>query len=179
LNDCQYSEQRVLNIRSEWLSKLNYRSGSAIMLCMTSYWQRVAQFRLERGLGKEELARAAALTVSYVYRIEKGEVRTPSYDTVKALADALNVSVTALMDGPGESGVPPALEHAATEVISRIPEERAREFEDHVKVWAALPDRRQEFLTDVGRLLLRDEESRPKGIRRIAENEADYEVEEE
>lgn len=157
-----------------------------MICCMEHYWQRVVRLRTERGLGKEELAQLAKLTASYVYRIEKGSVLTPSYDTAKALADALNVGVVALMEGTSESGLPPALEHATMEVAARVSEVDASQFERHLKVWAELSPARKRFLTEVGQLLLRDEESRPARkpakptkLRRIAEEQADYEAKEE
>lgn len=67
------------------------------MLVPTEYWDRVRMYRERRGMSREELARAAELTSSYIFRIEGGKVLTPSYKTMKAIAGALHVSVPELM----------------------------------------------------------------------------------
>lgn len=67
------------------------------------YWERVQRRREELGMSREELARAAKLTASYIYRIEKGLVATPSHKTLTALAGALGTSVAELAEGR-ESG---------------------------------------------------------------------------
>lgn len=68
-----------------------------------TYWQRLKRFREERGLSRGQVARAAELSESYIFRLEKGSVKTPSYWVMKALADAVGVSVEELAEGNVEA----------------------------------------------------------------------------
>lgn len=52
-------------------------------------------------MSREELARGAKLSASYIYRIEKGQVSTPSHKTLSALAGALQVSIDKLTGTEG------------------------------------------------------------------------------
>lgn len=71
------------------------------MLIMTAYWEKVAARRELLGMSREELARAAELTVSYIFRIEKGKVLTPSLKTYMALARGLKTTLMELIDVDG------------------------------------------------------------------------------
>jgi transcriptional regulator with XRE-family HTH domain len=51
--------------------------------------------RTERGHTQEDLAHRAGLTVAAVARIERGQAN-PTWTTVRALAQALNISLAAL-----------------------------------------------------------------------------------
>ena len=78
------------------------------MLVMTAqeqeekYWERLKRFREARELSRGQVARAAELSESYIFRLEKGQVKTPSYWVMKALADAVGVSVEELAEGTVE-----------------------------------------------------------------------------
>lgn len=52
--------------------------------------------RIEAGLSQGELAKRAGISRSAVFRYEAGE-RTPNLDTVRAIAEALNVSEAELL----------------------------------------------------------------------------------
>jgi transcriptional regulator with XRE-family HTH domain len=73
------------------------------------YWEAVRKHREQLGLSVEDFAHIVRLTASYLYRIEKGGVANPSYETVRALARALGISADELMgevsaDGPEVGG---------------------------------------------------------------------------
>lgn len=67
------------------------------------YWQRVRQLRQGLGLSAEQLAQRIGYTSSYVYRIEHGQVASPSYRVVRSLSKVLGVPMTELM-GDGDKG---------------------------------------------------------------------------
>lgn len=65
----------------------------------TAKWlsKRIRDLRIRRGMSVPELARAAALTESTVYRLET-EGRPPRFDTLLAIAEALKIDVSDLVD---------------------------------------------------------------------------------
>ena len=54
-------------------------------------------YRQERGMSQEALARAADLSFPTIVKIESGDTPNPTIDTVKQIADALDVSVDKLL----------------------------------------------------------------------------------
>lgn len=83
--------------------------------------ERVRELREARGLSQNALAKAAGLSHTFIGRIESGVARRPSYDTLRRLADALDVPIGRLLmemdevelpepDEDGTSAVGPALE---------------------------------------------------------------------
>lgn len=71
--------------------------------------RRVRTLREERGWTPPELARRAAVGRATVFRVEAGE-REPSVGTLEALADALGVSVLALLKDPKDAAYAEAVE---------------------------------------------------------------------
>ena len=59
--------------------------------------KRLKQFRLARQLSQAVLAQRAGLSREYVLRLEAGD-QDPSLSTITALAKALGVPVTALLE---------------------------------------------------------------------------------
>lgn len=64
-----------------------------------AFGQRLRHLRLERGIKQTELA-GGPVSASYISRLEMGN-RLPSRQALSYLADALGLSVEALLDGPG------------------------------------------------------------------------------
>jgi transcriptional regulator with XRE-family HTH domain len=60
---------------------------------------RLRELREEAGLSQKELADHAHLTIDGVSRLERGD-RSPSWETVVALAEALAVDCTAFLQEP-------------------------------------------------------------------------------
>lgn len=58
--------------------------------------QRIKQFRLARGLSQRALARAVGMSNGAIQMIETGARPNPSYETIKAVARALNVTLVDL-----------------------------------------------------------------------------------
>jgi transcriptional regulator with XRE-family HTH domain len=69
---------------------------------------RIRELRKRRGLTQEELASRCCLSVSHVSMLERGH-RSPSYETLLALAQVLEVPPGALFPQP-ESAFPAAVE---------------------------------------------------------------------
>jgi transcriptional regulator with XRE-family HTH domain len=59
---------------------------------------RLAHWRDKRGLTQVQLAEAAKVSVSMVSKIESGQRRNVSLDTIEKLADALSISVHQLIE---------------------------------------------------------------------------------
>lgn len=55
------------------------------------------KIRLAKGLTREELHKRTGLTVSYIYKLERGLKNSPTLDVVIRLAKALEVSVDELI----------------------------------------------------------------------------------
>src|SRR5918999_356488 len=114
---------------------------------MAKVSDRVRRLRKERGLTQEEVARRAGLTLNSYGDIERGHVRDPHLSSLEAIAQALGVSIEALVaeeaavplaEAPTETGLagadPSARLAAATalEEIARLwSEQLARGFYDH------------------------------------------------
>ena len=61
----------------------------------TKFGQRIRHLRSERGLTQEEAAHRAGIHVTYLSGIERG-VRNPSLRNIRAIAAALDVSMSDL-----------------------------------------------------------------------------------
>ena len=72
--------------------------------------------RQESGMTQEELARKSGLPQSHISRIERGE-HSPSYKTVKAIADALSTTPESIYDDIYGLGL--------TEILSGKPSEKS------------------------------------------------------
>jgi transcriptional regulator with XRE-family HTH domain len=100
MNDCQGVLENWWKTRTKGL---NYRSWGGNMLLMREkakvhpYWETIRARRFRMGLSVEELAHRAGITASYLYRIENGKVDTPSYATVRSLAEEIGMAVDELM----------------------------------------------------------------------------------
>jgi len=70
--------------------------------------EKLREFRKQRGWTQDRLAQLAGISVSHVSQLEKGTRKSPSVDMVYQLAEALSVSVYALLklDAPVPSGLP-------------------------------------------------------------------------
>ncbi|MCY0876888.1 MAG: helix-turn-helix domain-containing protein [Firmicutes bacterium] len=64
---------------------------------------RLKQLRKERGYTQDRLAELAGVSVSHVSQLEKGTRKSPAVDLVYRLAEALSVSVYALLESSESS----------------------------------------------------------------------------
>jgi len=64
---------------------------------MTTFGQHLRQHRHHRGLSIAQLARAAELTESTIYRLEAESRTQPRADTLQAIADALDITTDELL----------------------------------------------------------------------------------
>ena len=60
---------------------------------------RLKEIRLERGLSQSDLSLLSGIDKSHLSRLESG-VRTPNYQTLKTLADALEISIDVIFNKP-------------------------------------------------------------------------------
>ena len=96
---------------------------------------RLRSAREQRGLSQAELAKKAGLQSSAVSHFETG-TRKPSFDNLRRLADALNLSTDYLLgrtddataDGPGVAALFRHLEHMSEADLKRLT--------DIAKAWA-------------------------------------------
>ena len=58
---------------------------------------RLKSVREAKGLTKYRLAKLARVSQTYIYRLEKGEIRNPRRDTLQALSRGLNISLAELL----------------------------------------------------------------------------------
>lgn len=58
---------------------------------------KIVALREERGLNQSELARRAKLSAPSVWALEEGRTRMPKFQTLKSIAGALGVPLSALM----------------------------------------------------------------------------------
>ncbi|MGA2661937.1 MAG: helix-turn-helix transcriptional regulator [Verrucomicrobiota bacterium] len=80
--------------------KIARRSPSGASRALGS---RVRALRAERGWSLEELAHRAGVHVTYLSSVERGH-RNPTLNILAALARALSVSLSELVDGIGTGG---------------------------------------------------------------------------
>lgn len=57
---------------------------------------RLRAFRVAKGLTKYRLAKVSGVSQTYIYRIEKGEIKNPRRDTLQSLARGLNITLAQL-----------------------------------------------------------------------------------
>jgi transcriptional regulator with XRE-family HTH domain len=62
---------------------------------------RLTAFRETKGLTKYRLAKLTGVSQTYIYRIEKGEIKHPRQDTIQKLAHGLGISVAELVGDVG------------------------------------------------------------------------------
>lgn len=58
--------------------------------------KKIRKFRKEKGLSQEKLARAADISLNALTKLESGFATKPTIQTVKKIANALNVSIDEL-----------------------------------------------------------------------------------
>jgi len=56
---------------------------------------KIKKHREEKSLTQEKLAREANISLSYLYKLEKGN-NNPTFDVIKRIADVLNISLDSL-----------------------------------------------------------------------------------
>lgn len=71
---------------------------------MTSFSENLKRLRLERKMTQDELAELLKTSKQVISRYENGQ-RSPKVSTVAAFAEALNVPIVALTDGPDAQSV--------------------------------------------------------------------------
>lgn len=57
---------------------------------------KLKKYRTKRGLTQEQLGHEAGLTKDYISKIERGEVLSPSFDTVEKIVKALQIDLNDL-----------------------------------------------------------------------------------
>ena len=92
----------------------------------------VRRYRLERNLTQEQLSEAAGFGVSHCSNIEAGR-NSVTLDTLKRIANALQVTVDALLTEEGESPNEISAQNLAKLVKSMTPES-AKNAEDLIRV---------------------------------------------
>ena len=60
--------------------------------------KRIRELRNKRGLSQEKLARLANVSYNTVVKIESGESKNPTFQTMTGIAKALNISLDRLAD---------------------------------------------------------------------------------
>ncbi len=60
--------------------------------------RKIRKYRKERGFSQEKLARTADLSFHTIVKLENGDTSNPTVDTVKKIADALEVSTDDLLN---------------------------------------------------------------------------------
>lgn len=66
----------------------------------TLFGSRIKELRERKHMSAPELAEASGLSYPYLWKLERGDLQ-PSWQTVQALADALDVSTEELRTNPG------------------------------------------------------------------------------
>lgn len=59
---------------------------------------RIREVREEKGLKQKELAQKAGITAAYLCDLEKGKKHNPNISLLMRIAEALNVTVTDLLE---------------------------------------------------------------------------------
>ena len=80
---------------------------------------RIREVRSEKGMALDELARRAHLGRSHLWRIEAGQVPSPGAETLRKIAEALDMTPGALL---GEQGRQQAEKTATAEALATLPE---------------------------------------------------------
>src|SRR6476659_3513921 len=70
----------------------------------TQWWERLKTRRLELGMSQYALAKATNLSHPYIMKLEKGEVKEPSYAKLSLIAAALGTSVAAIFENSNRAG---------------------------------------------------------------------------
>ena len=70
----------------------------------TSLAKRIKLIKNQNNLTNEDLARLSGLPISNISKLLSGSVKSPTIDTVKKIADALNISIDYLVYGNMTSG---------------------------------------------------------------------------
>jgi transcriptional regulator with XRE-family HTH domain len=138
---------------------------------MEHYSERIRRLRESLGMDKKALADVSDVELGYIYRLEKGEVKSPGYFTVRGLAKALHVGVDELM---GEEPLPDSL-WAANELYRTIHQAAPNMSLSDVVTWLQLLN----SLTAVERALVLNTGRQFLGNRnvrtgRVAETPAEY-----
>lgn len=87
---------------------------------------RLRELRNSRGMTQTELARAAKVTASYVWKLEAAKV-APGIDLVQRLASALNTTVHDLLPVVESSDALPMLQERAKILFAQLMENASRE----------------------------------------------------
>jgi len=77
---------------------------------MADFGARLAQVRDDAGFTQSSLARVVGLSQSAISQIESGE-RNPTYDTIRALAEAMNLTPAYLIGGEPQGLQPDEVAH--------------------------------------------------------------------
>src|SRR5213082_3200246 len=67
------------------------------------FGKRLRHLRTEKGFNQLYLATLASVSEDFISLVERG-INTPSFETIEALAEALETDVTTLFTFPGEKG---------------------------------------------------------------------------
>jgi len=59
-------------------------------------YKRIRELRNKKGLSQEKLARLANVSYNTIVKIESGESKNPTFQTMTGIADALGVSLDTL-----------------------------------------------------------------------------------
>src|ERR1041385_71302 len=68
------------------------------------FGKRLRELRTEKGFNQLYLGTLAGVSEDFISLVERG-INTPSFETIEALADALETDVTTLFTFPGDQGV--------------------------------------------------------------------------
>lgn len=97
---------------------------------MRNIGQRVKNYRENKGMSQEGLARAAEVSVSFIGKLERGEesAQNPTLSTLLAIAKALDTRVECLIvdrpqpPGPGDA----TFEERIARSVSTLPQDRQK-----------------------------------------------------
>ena len=96
----------------------------------------VRALRQERGLSQAQLAEAAGTSEEWIRRIERG-ARSPSFDTLEVISEALGVTVARLFAGYGTA--PAARQERLLFDIDRLDDDQVRWLEEAAKLLRKMP----------------------------------------
>jgi transcriptional regulator with XRE-family HTH domain len=72
----------------------------------------IEKYREKKGLTVPQLARVAKVHKQYLYRLERGDIKSPTVDTIQRIAEQLGVSVLALIPGAVDKSIDGIIECA-------------------------------------------------------------------